>query len=166
VSGYGKVTAAALVVVPGPNGEVTFIRQERGPYAGNWLLPGGRIEFGELTADAARRETLEESGCDVGDLVPTGAYEMHGEWTEGKYHLIMFAFRAQAPCVIPADFSGHHVGEIVQRHTRDVVPHPTVMQILNDAGVADYPQSEIDAGLASGGVRMVALFGSAKPAVL
>jgi 8-oxo-dGTP diphosphatase len=37
-----RVITAALVVIPGPDGTVTFVRQERGPYAGWWLLPGGR----------------------------------------------------------------------------------------------------------------------------
>jgi 8-oxo-dGTP diphosphatase len=36
----GRVVTAALVVVPGPGDTVTFVRQERGPYAGFWLLPG------------------------------------------------------------------------------------------------------------------------------
>jgi ADP-ribose pyrophosphatase YjhB (NUDIX family) len=36
----GRVITAALVVIPGPDGTVTFVRQERGPYAGWWLLPG------------------------------------------------------------------------------------------------------------------------------
>jgi 8-oxo-dGTP diphosphatase len=58
---------AALVVVPGPGpgGTVTFVCQERGPYAGFWLLPGGKAEFGEPIIDAARREAAEESGCVV-----------------------------------------------------------------------------------------------------
>jgi len=68
------VITAALVVVPGPGDTVTFVWQERGPYAGWWLLPGGKVEFGEPVAAAARREAAEESGCDPGDLVLTGAY--------------------------------------------------------------------------------------------
>jgi len=47
------VITAALVVVPGPGETVTFIRQERGPYAGWWLLPGGKVEFGEPVEQAA-----------------------------------------------------------------------------------------------------------------
>lgn len=166
MSGYGKVTAAALVVVPGPGGEVTFLRQQRGPYAGHWLLPGGRIEFGERIEDAARRETLEESGCEVGEIVLTGVYEMHGGWSGGQYHLIMFAFRAEAPCRVPPGFAGDHVGEIVQRRTDQITPHPTVMQILNDAGAAQYPQGQIDAGLARDGIQMISLLGEAKPATV
>ena len=74
----GQVITAALVVVPGPGGTVTFVRQERGPYAGWWLLPGGKMEFGEPVAAATRREAAEESGCDPGGLTLTGAYEIIG----------------------------------------------------------------------------------------
>jgi len=53
VRAAGRVITAALVVVPGPGETVTFIRQERGPYAGWWLLPGGKVEFGEPVEQAA-----------------------------------------------------------------------------------------------------------------
>jgi 8-oxo-dGTP diphosphatase len=39
----GLVVTAALVVIPGQTETVTFVRQERGPYAGFWLLPGGKV---------------------------------------------------------------------------------------------------------------------------
>jgi hypothetical protein len=48
----GRVITAALVVVPGPGDTVTFVWQERGPYAGWWLLPGGKVEFGEPVTKA------------------------------------------------------------------------------------------------------------------
>ena len=32
---------------------------------GSWCLPGGRLEPGESFADCARRECLEELGCEV-----------------------------------------------------------------------------------------------------
>ena len=156
LSGYGKVTAAALAIVPGPEGSVTFVRQQRGPYAGHWLLPGGRVEFGESLADAAKRETLEESGCLVGELTLTGVYEMRGEWAEGSYHLIMFAFLSDKPAVVPDGFTGD-VGEVVQVAPPLLRPHPTVMRILNDAGVVAYPDEEIDGWLSRDGITMVCL---------
>jgi 8-oxo-dGTP diphosphatase len=69
-----RVITAALVVVPGPGDTVTFVRQQRGPYAGWWLLPGGKVEFGEPVAEAARREAAEEAGCDLGQLLVASAW--------------------------------------------------------------------------------------------
>ncbi|XVS60893.1 NUDIX hydrolase [Actinosynnema sp. CA-299493] len=149
-----KVTTGALVVVPGPGGTITFVRQERGPYAGCWLLPGGKVEFGESLLDAARREAAEESGCVVGDLTGVGLYEMRGAWSDGRYHFVMYVFRAEAAVAVPTGFSGHHVSDVRQARWTDLAPHPTDMQILNDAGVADYPQSRIDAELARDGITM------------
>ena len=40
------------------------------PRKGYWTLPAGYLENGETTADGARRETLEETGATVVDLVP------------------------------------------------------------------------------------------------
>ncbi|MDD5163786.1 MAG: NUDIX domain-containing protein [Candidatus ainarchaeum sp.] len=33
--------------------------------AGKWCFPGGKIEFGEKVFDAAKREAMEEIGCEV-----------------------------------------------------------------------------------------------------
>lgn len=42
--------------------EVLLIRRGRPPRAGQWSLPGGRIEPGERAIDAALRELMEETG--------------------------------------------------------------------------------------------------------
>lgn len=166
MSGYGKVSAAALAIVPGPNGTVTFVHQQRGPYAGHWLLPGGRVEFGESLPDTARRETLEESGCVLAGLTMTGVYEMRGAWRDGTYHLIMFAFLADAPVALPASNTADQgVGEVVQGDPAVVMPHPTVMRILNDAGVAAFPQATIDELLTRDGISMLCLQTGAPVAV-
>ncbi|MGH8904193.1 MAG: hypothetical protein ACRDYA_21545, partial [Egibacteraceae bacterium] len=79
-------------------------------------------------------------------------YELRGTWAEGTYHFVMFAFLAQDTAVVPNGFTGHHVTAVRQVRPEELLPHPTVMQILNDAGVADYPQAEIDVALACGGI--------------
>jgi 8-oxo-dGTP diphosphatase len=158
VNGYARLLAAALAVVPGPDGTVTFVRQLRGPYAGHWLLPGGRVEFGESLPDAARRETLEEAGCTVGDLTLIGSYELRGRWREGSYHLITFAFLTEAPVTLPAPrTTDGSVGEIVQAVPAEVQPHPTVMRVLNDAGLASFPEDRIDAALRAAGIAALRL---------
>lgn len=42
--------------------DVLLIRRGTPPMAGDWSLPGGRIEFGERAEAAALRELLEETG--------------------------------------------------------------------------------------------------------
>jgi 8-oxo-dGTP diphosphatase len=143
------------MIVPGPGETVTFVRQERGPYAGAWLLPGGKVEFGESLEDAARREALEEAGCVVGAMSGVGLYEMRGAWAQGSYHFVMYVFVADDLVRVPDGIAGHHVSEVRQVRPDELRPHPTDMQILNDAGVADYPQADIDAGLAQDGIAMV-----------
>lgn len=163
VSGYDKVRTAALAIVPGADATITFVHQERGPYAGHWLLPGGQVEFGESLPDAARRETLEESGCRIDKVTMTGVYEMRGQSASGPYHVIMFAFLADSPVVLPArETADEGVGEIMQGDPAAVRPHPTVMRILNDAGVAHFDQAEIDELLERDGITMVSMPASAR----
>ncbi|MQY08056.1 NUDIX hydrolase [Actinomadura macrotermitis] len=49
------------VIVTNGNGEILMIRRTDN---GNWAVPGGAIDLGESVAQAAIRETREESGID------------------------------------------------------------------------------------------------------
>jgi 8-oxo-dGTP diphosphatase len=153
VQAAGRVVTAALVVVPGPWATVTFIRQERGPYAGWWLLPGGKVEFGEPVEQAARREAVEECGCEIGELVLTGAYEIIGP----GHHFVMWAYCSQQVGLVPEEFSGHHVSGVRQERWDRLEPHPTDMPILNDADVAAYPRELIAGQLGAEQITMTGL---------
>jgi 8-oxo-dGTP diphosphatase len=148
----GRVVTAALVVVPGPGDTVTFVRQEHGPYAGWWLLPGGKVEFGEPVEQAARREAAEESGCEVKELALTGAYEILGP----GHHFVMWAYRSELG-LVPERFAGHHVSAVRQERWDRLEPHPTDMPILNDAGLAAYPRQMIADRLAHEQIAMASL---------
>lgn len=55
--------AASAAVFRGD--EVLLIRRGSGALQGYWSLPGGHVEAGERTREAARREVLEETGVDA-----------------------------------------------------------------------------------------------------
>lgn len=63
-----------------------------------WALPGGKIENGELPADAAVRELEEETGLAVEDLVYLARYQK-----DGTTHFVFLCNLASADEPIPAN---------------------------------------------------------------
>lgn len=53
------------------DGQLLLIRRGHGPAAGEWSVPGGRVEKDELLAEAVVREVREETAleCVCGELV-------------------------------------------------------------------------------------------------
>jgi ADP-ribose pyrophosphatase YjhB (NUDIX family) len=65
-----------------------LIRRGRGPAAGEWSVPGGRVNAGETMAEAVVREMIEETGLEsvCGELVG---------WVEriaADHHFVIFDF--------------------------------------------------------------------------
>jgi 8-oxo-dGTP diphosphatase len=46
------------------DGRLLLIRRGHGPAAGEWSVPGGRVEPGETMAEAVVRELVEETGVE------------------------------------------------------------------------------------------------------
>jgi len=76
--------------------EILLVRRRKPPREGQWSIPGGRIEFGELMRYAAAREVREETGCeveiaqlcDVVDSVEEGIHavlvDFNARWVSGE----------------------------------------------------------------------------------
>ncbi|KAF2877376.1 NUDIX hydrolase domain-like protein [Massariosphaeria phaeospora] len=77
------------VVVHDKAGRIVMGERAGSHGAGTMQCPGGHLEFGESFADCAKREVLEETGLEVGDvkfLVATN--DVMGE--EGKHYVTVF----------------------------------------------------------------------------
>jgi len=71
--------ALSAVVYAERGDEILLLKRAEGSaLAGQWFLPGGMVEPGELPEAGARRELLEEAGVEIeGELDIIGCYPMH-----------------------------------------------------------------------------------------
>ena len=65
-------------VVRDADGRLLLVRRGHAPGAGQWSLPGGRVEAGETAAAAAAREVREETGLVVAVGEQVGRTELAG----------------------------------------------------------------------------------------
>jgi 8-oxo-dGTP diphosphatase len=81
-------------------GQVLLIRRRNPPRAGQWSLPGGKLERGESLHQALRREIREETGLEVEILGLAGVAEIADDRALGgsgrQYVLIDYGTRVRA----------------------------------------------------------------------
>lgn len=65
------ITVAAGVLIVDEAGKLLLQRRTDN---GQWGIPGGVMEIGETLEETARRETKEETGCEVGEIVLFGVF--------------------------------------------------------------------------------------------
>jgi ADP-ribose pyrophosphatase YjhB (NUDIX family) len=134
VTARPEVCVGAVVV---DDDRLLLIRRGHGPGAGEWSLPGGRVEQGELLVEALAREVAEETGLEVvcGDLL--GWVERIGE----DHHFVILDFIATLvgpENAIPA--AGDDAAEAAWVALHDVADQRLVeglAEFLHDHGVIE-----------------------------
>ena len=81
-------TADTVLLSNNEQGQMSLLLIRRGnePFKDSWALPGGFVNEGETSAEAARRELSEETGIDVPDLSAVtliGVYDAPGRDPRG-----------------------------------------------------------------------------------
>lgn len=84
-----QVCVGAVVI---DDDRLLLIRRGHGPAAGEWSVPGGRVEFGELMVEALVREVKEETGLDVA----VEDYLGHVERIDDDNHFVIHDFNCIA----------------------------------------------------------------------
>jgi predicted NUDIX family NTP pyrophosphohydrolase len=88
-----KQSAGTLLYRQGPDGLEVLLVHPSGPYnrKAPWSIPKGLPDEGDSLEEAARRETLEETGVVAGELVELGFMD----YTKSRKRV--FAFAGPAP---------------------------------------------------------------------
>src|SRR5207248_7714484 len=83
---------AAIALIQDDRVRVLLVKQTGGPFAGSWLLPGGRADDDESAVHALVREVREETGLTMTDAAYVAGYRTSGE----GYDLTVLMYRGPA----------------------------------------------------------------------
>jgi 8-oxo-dGTP diphosphatase len=141
------VAIAAIALIRDDRGRVLLVKQTGGPFAGAWLLPGGRAGDDESAVHALVREVREETGLTMTDAVYVTGYRTSGD----GYDLTVLMYRGPATGTLVPERGGDvrwfDVAAIPH-------PHPALRRQLRDAGVGHDNDAAIEVALAGAGIDM------------
>jgi len=121
--------ALGAVVYAERGDQILLLKRAAGSaLAGQWFLPGGMVEHGELPEDGARRELLEESGLEIdADLEIIGCYpiRVYG------HDVLQISYRGAISSTCEAVISHEHDGFrwVKASDMRDMLSDEVIEQI-------------------------------------
>src|SRR5687768_8044699 len=82
----------ADVVATSPDGHVLLIERGWDPHKGQWAHPGGHVDPGETSRDAAARELAEEAGVYAApeELDQIGTFDQPDRDPRGRYVTVAY----------------------------------------------------------------------------
>lgn len=124
-----------------------LVTQRGGPFAGAWLLPGGRAADDESAIHALVREVREETGLTLTDATYVAGYRTSGD----GYDITVLMYQGPATGTLVPEHAGaarwFEPGGIPH-------PHPALRRQLFDAGVGSDDEVSIAAALHDAGIEM------------
>ncbi len=125
-----------------------LIRRGHGPGAGEWSVPGGRVEFGEDLREAVVREVAEETGLEVvaerflgwaENIVAADGAEP-GDGTPPHYHFVILDFLVDVLDPTAEPVAGDDAAEAAWVPLENLVEMNLVaglLEFLVDVGLVD-----------------------------
>jgi 8-oxo-dGTP diphosphatase len=101
----GPSLAVDGVVIKGNS--ILLVRRKNEPFRNKYALPGGFVECGERTEEAAVREVQEETGCSTRVLQLVGVYSAPGRDPRG--HVVSVAYLME--CLSGSPHAGSDASE-------------------------------------------------------
>lgn len=89
---FETIRYTADIIVTTTDGYVLLIERGWDPYAGQWALPGGHVDPGETSRDAAARELAEEAGVHAApeELTQIGVFDQPDRDPRGRYVTVAY----------------------------------------------------------------------------
>ena len=89
-----RADAEQAGIAGAPERGVVLIKRRYEPLAGQWSLPGGAVEVGEMLEAAIAREVLEETGLvvEVGPVIEVFDRIMLDESQRVQYHFVLIDY--------------------------------------------------------------------------
>lgn len=119
------------------DGSLLLVRRGRGPGAGRWSIPGGRVTFGETLEAAVERELAEETGLQVAVARFLGWAQRLGGEPE-PYHFVILDFLVEVLDPLVSPRPGDDAAEVAWVPVTALEELPIVeglVEFLREAGI-------------------------------